>query len=149
MIQEKSEVVQRVLLRLHQTSDAVQKLRNRELAQIGISRLDAAALSWLDRSNRPVSPVELSRWMRRELEPTTALLRRMRSKGLVTMNGESDQHGASRIAIMPKGQRVYEDSLRHEVGCRAVSRLSESERQQLDALLGKLVQGLLDDPEVG
>lgn len=148
MIQEESEVVQRILLRLHQTSDEVQKLWNRELAQIGISRLDAAALSWLDRSNRPVSPVELSRWMRRDLEPTTALLRRMRAKGLVTINRESDQRDTMRIAIMPRGQRAYEDSLRHEVGCGAVSRLSESERQQLDALLEKLVHGLLDDPEV-
>ncbi len=130
----------RLWLCLYQTADVIQKLRNRELSQIGLSMLESTVLSWIEKSNRAVTDSELARWMQRDIEPTRTVLRRMRAKDLINMERGFKESDTVTVCMTLKGQIAYEDSLRQEYGCQAISSLSNTEKAQLDILLKKVTE---------
>ncbi len=138
----------RLMALLDQTSDVVLRIRARELADAGISAIEAAALFALANAEKPTTPAEISRWTLRESHSTSKLLQRMEAKDLVTKSSDLDRRNLIRVAMTDKGRKAYDLSLKRETVPGAMAILSPSEREQLDVLLRKLLQAALAELRV-
>jgi DNA-binding MarR family transcriptional regulator len=135
----------RVSALLEQTSDAMLRVREKELAPAKISAIEAAVLFVLENAEKPTTPAEIARWILREPHSTSRLLQRMEAKGLVTKSKDLVRRNLVRISITARGRQAYEFSLKRESVYSLMSYLSDKEKQQLDALLRKLLNASLSE----
>lgn len=123
---------------LNQTEHLIQKVRQRELAQAGISVIESAVLFVLANSDGPVTPAEMSRYLLREMHSVSMLLQRMEAKGLITKAKNLHHKHLIRITLTKKGRIAYERSQKLNHIERVLSSLSKTKLDQLDAALRKL-----------
>ncbi len=133
----------RITALLEQASDAMLKVRERELAPVNLSAIEAAVLFVLDNAENPTTPAEISRWILREPHSTSRLLQRMEAKGLVAKTRDLDRGNLVRISMTDKGREAYEYSLKRESIYQLMSSLSPKEKQRLNVLLRKLLDASL------
>ena len=133
---------------LHQTRDAIFKVRDKELAKHGISPAEAAALFIIQATGENVTPIEISRWMLREPHTVTGLLNRMEKKGLVRRSKDRDRKNLVRVSLTEKGKQVYNQSTERGSINSAISALSGPEQQQLGSYLQKLRDQALKELEL-
>ncbi len=131
---------------IDQTSDAMLRVRERELLPAGISSIEAAVLYTLANCNNPTTVAEISRWILREPHSTSRLIQRMEARGLVSKTKDLHKSNLVRVSMTEKGRKAYEFSVNQRDSIYyLMSRLTETEKQQLDGLLRKLLHASLEE----
>lgn len=126
----------RMLIR--QTRDVIQRIREDELSQYGISASQSAVLMVVKSIGNKATPAEISRWLFRQPHSVGGILNRMEKDGLIKKTKDLDRKNMIRISLTKKGQLAYQDSLKIEVSSKLIGCFSQTERQQLRLLLEKL-----------
>jgi DNA-binding MarR family transcriptional regulator len=120
-----------------QTKDALLRAREREYARYGISNERRAILFIVQDNGGHATPVQISRYLFRELHSVTELLVRMEKDGLITRYKGS---GRSKIEVKltEKGLDVLNQSLHNETDKRVFSVLTKKQRERLALYLWKV-----------
>jgi len=96
---------------LHQTSHTVERAREHEMKECGISMMQAALL-WVVRTiEPPATPAIISRWLSREPNTVSAMLNRMERKGLVKRVKHPQGRGMTEVLLTEKGDELRRKSI--------------------------------------
>ena len=123
---------------LHQTSDIIARARDDELRGFGVSEVQAAVLFVVKNAQVPVTPAEISRWLFREPHTVSGLLNRMVKQGLIKKEKNLERKNLIRVTLTKKGEEAYQRSEEQRGIQKILSTLSQKERDNLRAHLGKL-----------
>ncbi len=123
---------------LSQTSNAMSRVADSELSQVGISMMQAAVLVFVKNSKEPVIPAHISRWLFREPHTISQLLMRMEKQGLVKRTKDLDRKNQVRITLTEKGETAYKDQTEIRAISKVLSTLSPEECDKLGASLKKI-----------
>ena len=123
---------------LHQTRDAIFKVREKELKKYGISTTKASVLFNIQAIGYKATPSEIARHLLRESHSVSTILSRMEKQGLVRKVNDLDRKNMVRVYLTEKGQQVYHKATKRESICKIMSCLSDEECRQLISLLKKL-----------
>ena len=113
-------------LLLHQTTDTVLNAREKDLSQYGISTVESRVLFVIQANGNNVTPAEIARWTLRKNHTVSALLERMRKKGLITKVRDLDRKNVWRVSLTEKGRDAYRQSIKRESIHKILSVLSLS-----------------------
>jgi DNA-binding MarR family transcriptional regulator len=123
---------------LSQASNALGRVADSELGQVGISMMQAAVLVFVKNSKEPVIPAHISRWLFREPHTISQLLMRMEKQGLVKRTRDLEKKNWVRITLTEKGEAAYKHQTEMRVISKILSILSPEECNKLGASLKKL-----------
>ena len=123
---------------LSQASNAMSRVADSELSQVGISMMQAAVLVFVKNSKEPVIPAHISRWLFREPHTVSQLLMRMEKQGLVKRTKDLDRRNQVRITLTEKGEKAYQKQIEMRSIGKILSTLSPEECDKLGARLKKL-----------
>ncbi len=145
-----SESDRGVLSRLVQAGDVAYRLKRNTLAQVGISALESEVLLMLNGAEGPIDTPSLSRRMLLEPRALRSLLRRMESKGLVSLCKSGPEKNATQaVEATEEGHLAYSKSLELNNMYGVLSCLSSEEKEQLEVLLRKLLRTSLSTLGIG
>ena len=124
--------------RLVVTYTILERARELELGQAGLSLPQAAVIYFLKIAREPLTPSKLSRLIYKEPHTLSGLLSRMEAQGLVKKTKDLKRKNLVRVSLTKKG----EESFKRQVNVRTVrnvtSCLSSKELASLNELLDKL-----------
>ncbi len=124
--------------RLVVTYTVLERAREVELGQAGLSLPQAAVIYFLKIAREPLTPSKLSRLIYKEPHTLSGLLSRMEAQGLVKKTKDLKRKNLVRVSLTKKG----EESFKRQVNVRTVrnvtSCLSSKELASLNELLAKL-----------
>ena len=124
--------------RLVVTYTVLERARELELGQAGLSLPQAAVIYFLKTAREPLTPSKLSRLIYKEPHTLSGLLSRMEAQGLVKKTKDLKRKNLVRVSLTKKG----EESFKRQVNVRTVrnvtSCLSSKELASLNELLDKL-----------
>lgn len=123
---------------LHRTSDAVYKVREKELHRFDLSVEQAGILAAVKFLGPRATPAEIARWVSRAPNSVSTLVSRMESNGLVTKVNDLGRKNLKRIALTAKGEAAHRRVIPRESIINIIASLSEEEQQQLQLILRKL-----------
>ena len=123
---------------LSQASNAMSRVADSELSQVGISMMQAAVLVFVKNSKEPVIPAHISRWLFREPHTVSQLLMRMEKQGLVKRTKDLDRKNQVRITLTEMGEKAFQQQSEMRGIGRILSTLTPEECGKLGASLKKL-----------
>jgi DNA-binding MarR family transcriptional regulator len=144
MLNDDNVSIYKLFVLLRQTTDAMFKGREKELKEYGITPQQAAALIGIRALGNDTTPAEISRWVFREANSVTILLRRMENQGLINKRRDSKRKNITRISLTAKGQEAYRHATKLESVHDIIFALSKAKRQQLWSLLEILRNSALE-----
>lgn len=121
-----------------QTRDVIFRARDAELITYGITSVEARALFIINLIGEQATPAMISRWMLREHNTVTALLKRMESKGLILKKKDPDKKNSWLISLTETGEEAYRNSLRREAIQEIFSVLNDEEHRMMTENLQKV-----------
>ena len=121
---------------LHQTTEMLHKLRKRRLTRIGLSEQEAEILAIIASYDRSLSDSEIALRMQQNVDNLPKLLLRMKRKGLITIDDKEFL-----VILTPRGRKNYNELLIQKDEYRVLTALSDTEKDQLQLLLAKIVDG--------
>ena len=125
------------------TFKALDRAREIELEQIGVTTIQADVLHALKTAKEPVTPSMLSRWLYREPHSISGLINRMEEQGLVRKSKDLGKKNLVRVTLTKEGERAYQQTLGVKVFPKILSCLSNKELDNLKSYLDKLHTGAL------
>ena len=129
---------------LFRTFKALDRAREIELEQMGVTTIQADVLHALKTSTEPVTPAMLSRWLYREPHSISGLINRMEEQGLVRKSKDLRKKNMVRVTLTKEGEHAYEQTLGVKVYPKILSRLSKKELTSLKVHLDKLHAGAFE-----
>lgn len=129
---------------LFRTFKALDRAREIELEQMGVTTIQADVLHVLKTSTDPVTPAMLSRWLYREPHSISGLINRMEEQGLVRKSKDLRKKNMVRVTLTKEGEQAYEQTLGVKVYPKILSRLSKKELTSLKVHLDKLHAGAFE-----
>lgn len=120
---------------LHQTRHVIHETLNKDMAPLGVSPRQAAALLVVESNDKPVTPAQISRWLGRDSASVTVLLNRMERKGLINKNRNPDQKNSIIVTLTEKGKETCTLVKNVEVIHKVFSRLSDEQHLLLKECL--------------
>ena len=123
---------------LHQACDAMNRARENELRQVGISGAQAVVLFVVKSLGAKATPTEISRCLLRKIHTVSGILNRMEKKRLLRKTKDLPRKNSVRASLTEKGEQAYYQSTKIESISGIMSSLSEQERQQLSSCLKTL-----------
>jgi DNA-binding MarR family transcriptional regulator len=120
-----------------QTKDAILRAREQEYARHGISNERRAVLYIIQNNGGSTTPVEIARYLFRELHSVTELLVRMEKDGLVTRHKGSGRSKVE-VRLTKAGMDVLRQSLHNETDSAIFSALTKKQRERLAQYLWRL-----------
>ena len=123
---------------LHQASDAIFKVREKELTKYSISTTKASVLFTIESIGHPTTPSEIARHLLRESHSASTILSRMEKQGLVRKTKDLERKNMVRVSLTDKGQQVYHQAVKRQSIREIMCCLSDEERQQLLLCLKKV-----------
>jgi DNA-binding MarR family transcriptional regulator len=123
---------------LTHTRYAIYRSREKELHRYGVSPEQVGVLFIIQALGNRATPSAISRFILRQPHTVSALIERMTEKGLVKKVHDLDKRNLVRVSLTDKGQKVYQYSTKRGPIHRIMGVLSDTERLQLQTLLGKL-----------
>lgn len=123
---------------IRQTRDAIMKAREKELAQAGISSIQAAVLFTMQAIGEAATPAEISRRLVREPHSVSGLLSRMQKQGLIKKVKDLPRKNMVRVTMTEKGLAAYRISKERASMHTIMSILSEIDKKELWDKLEKL-----------
>ena len=130
---------------LQQARDAIFKARENELRDFNLSQVAAAVLELISIIGHRSTPAELSKWLVRKPNAVSTLLERMEKDGLVKRVKDLESKNLIRVERTERGHQLYNEAIKRESIHRAMSWLSEAERQQMRSILIKLRDAVCED----
>ena len=121
-----------------------ERARNLELAKIGINMVQAEVLHCVKTARDPLTPMKLSRMMQRQPHTISALVHRMEAQGLLTTKKDMKRKNLVRLSLTRKGEEALKRWSIATVVPDALSCLTKTEREALDAITEKLHKKGLD-----
>jgi DNA-binding MarR family transcriptional regulator len=135
---------------IHQTWHAMRRSEERRLANVKVTPEELEVLWISGEYPAPLTPTEISRAVFREAQTVSGLLDRMERKGLVRRVPRRKGRPFTEVQTTAKGQelcnRGKEVDLAHI--SKMMSRLSAEELKQLQQLLRKVRQNVLEELNV-
>jgi len=116
----------------------LQRARDLELGQMGLTIAQAAVLHLLKATEEPLTPMKLSRRLNRQPHTVSALLTRMEAQGLVKTNRDLQRKNWVRVSLTKKGEVAFKRQLSARTSLNATSCLSKKEIDALNATCKKL-----------
>jgi DNA-binding MarR family transcriptional regulator len=116
----------------------LQRARELELGQVGLTIPQAGVLYFLATSKEPLTPMKLSRRMNRQPHTVSALLTRMEAQGLVNATKDLQRKNWVRVSFTKKGEDAFKRQLSARTSLNAASCLSKQEIDTLNATCKKL-----------
>jgi len=116
----------------------LQRARDLELGQMGLTIPQAAVLYFLKATEEPLTPMRLSRRLNRQPHTVSALLTRMEAQGLVKTNRDLQRKNWVRVSLTKKGEVAFKRQLSARTSLNATSCLSKREIDTLNATCQKL-----------
>jgi MarR family transcriptional regulator for hemolysin len=123
---------------LSQASNALGRVADSELSQVGISMMQAAVLVFVKKSKEPVIPAHISRWLFREPHTISQLLMRMEKQGLIKRTKDLDRKNQVRITLTEMGEKAYKHQTEMKAVGKILSTLTPEECNKLGATLKKI-----------
>jgi DNA-binding MarR family transcriptional regulator len=120
------------------TYNTLQRARELELSQVGLTIPQAGALYFLKTSKEPLTPMKLARRMNRQPHSVSALITRMEAQGLIKTSHDLERKNWVRVSVTKKGNQAYKRQMTQRTVRNATSCLSQSESGQLNAICKKL-----------
>lgn len=125
---ERDRKVRQLWALLHQTTHAVERAREHEIRQFGISMMQSALMWAVKYIEPPVTPARISRWLFREPNTVCALLDRMERRGFVRRVKSPEGRGMTVVLLTEKGNELRRKSIEEmEVISNIMSCLSDEE----------------------
>jgi len=124
--------------RLVVTYTILERARELELGQAGLSLPQAAVIYFLKIAREPLTPSKLSRLIYKEPHTLSGLLSRMEAQGLVKKTKDLKRKNLVRVSLTKKGEEAFKRQLSERTVTNVTSCLSEKELGTLDSLLDKL-----------
>jgi len=125
----------RIFHLLRQAADAIHRAREIELKKYNLSPEQAGALVCIRSLGNTATPAELSRWLFRERNTITILLKRMYKLGLIKKRADTRRKNIIRLSLTKKGYEAYEHAVEFEAFKTVIDTLPERKRKQLWSLL--------------
>ena len=125
-------------LLLIQTKDIIQKLREKELKECGLSWANNWLLSTVVGSNEQATPSDIARIVLVKPHSVSGLINRMTKSGLVKKMKDLARRNQVRVTLTEKGWQIYNETTRRESIRKVMSALSDDEQVQLIRLLKKI-----------
>ena len=123
---------------LHQSRDAIFKLRERELRGYGITATQASILFTIVEIGGNPTAAEISRHLIRESHSVSTILSRMEKQGLVTKENDIKRKNLVRVSLTEKGRYLYQEAAKRKSILKIISKLPSAECEQLILSLQKL-----------
>ena len=132
-------------MRLTQARDAIYRLRQKELSRYNLTAEQSLVLVWVHELGDKATPARLSRRMFRKSQSVSELLDRMRRDGLVTKVKDLERRNMVRVVFTERGRAAYSQATKRESIRKAMSQLSDEQRQQLRTCLRILYDSALKE----
>ncbi len=133
-----SETDFRIWVAITRVRDWVVRIREIELALLGITAAETQVLYLLHDAPELPTPADLCRWMNREHNTVSALLRRMEKKQLVCRSRDPIRSRVWRVSLTDKGREACQGAMKIS-GIRAVmSVLSPPQKSELERQLARI-----------
>jgi len=124
---------------LQLTSDAILRVRQSQLREVGISNIQSALLYMVKHLEPPVTPAEISRRLFRKPHTVFALLKQMERQGLVRKIKDLERKNMARVVLTEKGEEAYRRSMeKWEAIDEIMSCLTREEHAALRSFLRQL-----------
>jgi DNA-binding MarR family transcriptional regulator len=124
---------------LKQTSDTIINAIELELAGHNVSIPQARILYFLAKENRPVTILEISKWVFRELNSVTFIINKMEKEGLVSKFSQPGERKAY-ISLTEKGADLFYNHITENAQYLIFGVLTQAEREEFEANLIKLLR---------
>jgi DNA-binding MarR family transcriptional regulator len=121
-----------------QARDVLFRVRDSELSEYGITAVEARALFIVNLIGEQTTPAMIARWMLREHNTVTALLKRMENKGLITKVKDPNKRNSWIVGLTEKGREAYQNSLKRTAIHKILSVLTEEEKEVMISNLQKV-----------
>jgi DNA-binding MarR family transcriptional regulator len=132
------------LVRLtHVTREAINKLRQRELYQIGIHGRRSAILLTIDLLGDNATPNAIAELLFRRRHTISDLLTKMEVEGIIKKVYDLKKKNMVRVIFTEKGRRIMQQTHNRESIHTVMTVLSSAEQKQLHSILYKLRNGIL------
>lgn len=128
----------RIWVALTRARDLVIKARGVELASHGISAVETQVLLLVHDAPEKPTPAELCRWVLRQHNTVSALLRRMEKKGLLVRSRDREKRNQWRISLTEQGEREWQWATQINAIRFVMSDFSPSNKEALETFLTKI-----------
>ncbi len=127
---------------LHQTTEAIGRAREKELAEHGIALRQVAALYVINHliktKGESVTPTELAQWLFRRPNTISSILDRMEREGLINKGKDDQRRNLVRVSLTEKGRDAYQKSTQRESLHQVMGCLSTEEQDVFFGYLERL-----------
>ena len=120
------------------TSITLQRARELELAQVGLSMAQAGVLYQLKIAKEPMNPMKISRRMHKQPHTISALVTRMEADGLVETAKDLERKNWVRVSLTKKGEQAFNRQVTQKLARNVTSCLSKKEKDAMAPICNKL-----------
>jgi DNA-binding MarR family transcriptional regulator len=135
------------------TSITLQRARELELAQVGLTMAQAGVLYQLKIAKEPMTPMKISRRMHKQPHTISALVTRMEADGLLKTAKDLERKNWVRVSLTKKGQEAFNRQITQKLTRNVTSCLSKKEKDAIAPICNKLrahatemIRQMLHDP---
>ncbi len=128
-----------------QTHDAILKVRQKELRSSDITPEQMGALTAIKAIGPQATAAELSRWLFRNPDSMTILLRRLEKKGLIKKTPDAKRKNVIRLSLTKAGDTAYSKASNAKLAISIFDSLTARNKAQLWSILGKIRKRALDN----
>jgi|WetSurMetagenome_2_1015567.scaffolds.fasta_scaffold336880_2 DNA-binding MarR family transcriptional regulator len=118
--------------------DSVVKVRERELATLGVTSIETFALFLLFDANQPLMPIQLSREMHRNHNTVSALLIRMEHKGMVKRFKNRNNNNIWKVSLTEYGTHICRQAMKIDSIHYVMGSFTDEEKQNLESHLRQI-----------
>jgi len=127
-----------LLALFRQTHDAILKVRQKELRASDITPEQMGALTAIRAIGPQATAAQLSKWLFRNPDSMTIMLRRLEKKGLIRKTPDAKRKNIIRLSLTRTGEKAFHKASQADVANSIFDRLSPRKKAQLRAILEKL-----------
>jgi DNA-binding MarR family transcriptional regulator len=120
------------------TCSTLERARELELAQVGLTIPQAGVLYFLKTASAPLTPMKLSRLMHKQPHTISALVSRMEADGLVRTTKDLERKNWVRVSLTRKGDQAFKRQMAQKQARNVTSCLSREEKDVIAPICKRL-----------
>ena len=125
----------KLFILLNQTSDALRKLRQRDLEVSEITMEQAATLICVKNLGKEATSSELSKWLFREPNTITSLVNGLEKRGLIRREVSQENKTIKKLILTEEGEKCLEQTSDLEFLYNSILKLTPKKQEQLKSIL--------------
>jgi DNA-binding MarR family transcriptional regulator len=137
-----------LLAMFRQTHDAILKIRQKELRAFDITPEQMGALAAIRAIGPVATAAQLSKWLFRNPDSMTVLLRRLEKKGLIEKTPDTRRKNIMRLKLTKTGEKAFHSASGADQANTILDKLPARKKAQLWAILDKLRSRALETLEM-